>query len=150
MPFGIWEELSAVRLDRDQLPPEAWSLLRGRIFGPGGDLEVRRQGARFQWRLIGPGGMQLAAAPNQGEDFWAEPSNAKQWFYRSEATFLLWGEGDGKGRWHEDRVGAAQLAYPVNASWGRVQIRARLFCRNGQVEFVWYQGLEEHHGDRQN
>lgn len=150
LPFGLWEELSAVRIDRDGLPATAWPLLRARLFGPGGDLDLWRIDAVFGWRFVGPAATALPAEESQqGLDFWTQPDNAGARFYRSEVTYLLWGKNQRNGIWREDRVAASMLRYPVaeaDKDSERVQVRSVLYSRRGLVEFVWHQGLEGYHG----
>lgn len=150
LPFGLWEELSAVRIDRDLLPPTAWPLLRARLFGPGGDLDLWRVEGSFGWRFVGPPGAALPQQERcQGIDFWQQPGNAGARFFRSTSTYLLWGKRQADGVWREDRVAASALRYPLEdgeQESERVQVRSELYSRGGLVEFVWHQKLEGYHG----
>lgn len=146
LPFGLWEEFGAVRLDRDALPPTVFSLLRACLFGPGGDLDLRRTGGEFRWRFVGPGAAPLPPAAYAGTDFWQEAEHANVTFLQSSAAYLLWGKAQGGGLWAEDRVAAAHLRYPVDPTWDRVVVNTRLFSRGGQVEFVWHEELEAYRG----
>ena len=150
LPYGLWEELSAVRIDRNALPANPWSLLRARLFGTGGDLELWRVDSGFAWRFVGPAKTALPAVQRyQGIDFWAQAGNAETRFYCSEATYLVWGKNQGNGVWREDRVAASTLRYPVaeeDKDSERVQVRSVLYSRSGLVEFVWHQKLEGYHG----
>ncbi len=140
MPYRIWAYASEIAFGQDTLPPNVALLERGRLFGEGGDLEVRRDGGEFAWRFIGPAGVRPPTTNRPAEDFWSTHPDAT--FYRRRETALLWGKWDGN-RWREDRVGAACLEYPAPAGWPRVQVEFWTFSRAGRVEFVWYTGLSE-------
>ena len=139
MPYRIWEYASEITFEMDTLPRNMALLERGRLFGEGGDLELRRDGAEFIWRFIGPAGVHPPIGWS-AENFWSTNPNAT--FYRRKETALLWGKRDGK-HWHDNRVAAARLEYPVFADWPRVQIEYWAFSRGGRVEFVWYTKLSE-------
>jgi len=139
MPYRIWEYASEIAFERDALPQTVALLERARLFGEGGDLELRREGAEFAWRFIGPASVQPPIG-NGGQDYWAD--HPGETFYQREETALLWGKRNGS-RWHDDRVGAARLEYPVPAEWSRLQIHYKTFSRAGQVEFAWFSGLSE-------
>ncbi len=140
IPYRIWEYASEVTFERKSLPKNVALLERGRLFGEGGDLEVRRDGQEFVWRFIGPAGVRPPAGDYGAQDYWADHSGAT--FYQRGETALLWGKRDGS-RWYDDRVGAARLEYPAPSEWSRVQIAYWAFSRAGRVEFVWYTGLSE-------
>jgi hypothetical protein len=142
MPFCIWEQLSAITFNRQhRLADEdiRW-LQRGRIFGEGGDLELRRAGDHFEWRLIEDVGLK----PPEGqiaESFWTIEPQAR--FHRyANRRLLLWGErSTDDDRWFEDRVARADLTYPASAEWPRIWLEYEVFSRNGTPEFVWFQRL---------
>jgi len=138
MLFRVWEYVSEIVFEQDSLPQNVALLERGRLFGPGGDLDLRRDGAAFAWRFVGPAGAQPPAGDYDAQDYWAKQPQAA--FRQSEETALLWGESKDDG-WRDDRVGAAKLYYPVTGK--RVQLHYKTFSRAGQVEFVWYTGLSE-------
>ena len=54
MPFRIWEYCSEIFFEKNTIPRNIVLLERGRIFGKGGDLTLRRNGTDFEWRFIGP------------------------------------------------------------------------------------------------
>ncbi len=136
MPYRIWEYASEIAFEWDTLPSNVALLERGRLFGEGGDLELRRDGGEFAWRFIGPAGVQPPT--DRPADFWSTYPDVT--FYRRRETALLWGKRE-DNRWHDDRVGAARLEYPAPAGWPRVQVEFWTFSRAGRVEFVWYTGL---------
>ncbi len=151
--FAVWETSDSIEWSKKgqagdpsehpALSADAAYLERARMFGPDGDLQIRREEDRFLWSFVGePGAGPPAGWP--AESFWENPENEGVRYRRKEETFLLWGEKkDGRDRWHDDRVAAARLDYPVDAeSGGRVQARADLFIRNGRTEFVRFKSLE--------
>jgi len=138
MPYRIWEYASEIAFEQDTLPQNVALLERARLFGPGGDLEVRREGTTFAWRFVGPAGVQPPAGDYDAQDYWAKHPDAT--FHQREETALLWGKRDGE-KWADDRVGAARLNYPATGE--RVQAHYRTFSRAGRVEFVWFADLRE-------
>lgn len=149
MPYRIWEWTEGIVFAKDAPLKDAALLERGRLFGGGGDLMVRRHGETFQWRFVGPPGVRIpdgaAFGIGEVEDYWASHTGVV--FHQYEETALLWGVWDGE-RWKESRVGGAALDYPVDhpMKGRRVQLHYRVFSRSGQVEFVWYTGLSEWRG----
>jgi len=143
MPYRIWESTDRIALGENSLPPNVALLERGRLFGAGGDLELRRDGATFHWHFVGA----PEICPPQGYDtddanFWAQHSDAA--FHCTEETVLLWGERQGD-HWQDDRVAAAELRYPLQTE-GRVQVRYAAYTRAGRVEFIWLKELEAYNG----
>lgn len=153
MPFRIWEYASRVEFKRDALPDNTILLERGRLFGEGGDLELRRDGANFRWRFIGkPGAQPPSGHQPVPDNFWTK--NKAVTFHRCDKSALLWGERkEDQSRWFDDRVGRALLDYPepaASAAWQRVRICYLMFSRAGRVEFVWLRGLAEWKEDRKS
>ncbi|MBW2065327.1 MAG: hypothetical protein JRJ03_10400 [Deltaproteobacteria bacterium] len=138
MPYRIWEYVSEIVFERDTLPQNVALLERGRLFGPGGDLELRRDGGMFAWRFIGPAAVQPPAGDYSAQDYWA--SHSQVMFHQRKETALLWGKWNGE-KWADDRVGAARLNYPATGEW--VQVHYQGFSRAGRLEFVWLTGLSE-------
>ena len=139
MPYRIWEYASEVHFERDTLPgsKDIALLERGRLFGEGGDLDLRRDGEMFLWRFVG----KPEVRPPEGydaDDFWASHPDTR--FHCYEETALLWGKRKGD-RWYDDRVAAAPLEYPVGGEPERVQVEYKVYSRAGRVEFVWLTGL---------
>ena len=153
MPYRIWEYADRIQFERGGLPSQEDIVLleRGRLFGEdgesgkGGDLELRRDGDSFRWRFIGKIGKD-ETAPLEGcdaRDFWETHDDVAFHCYRE--TALLWGKHDGD-RWHDDRVAAADLRYPVGDGEGapeRVQVEYKVYSRAGRVQFVWLTKLSE-------
>lgn len=149
MPFRVWEYVSEVVFEeeKDTLPQNIALLERGRIFGEGGDLMLRRNGTAFDWRFVGPEGIKPPAGEYGIRDYWKDHPEVT--FHRHNETALLWGEWNGNG-WTEDRVAAAKLNYPAKGQ--RIHLHYQVFSRAGRVEFVWYKGFSEwkeaDHGER--
>jgi len=139
MPYRIWESVSEIVFEKDTLPQNVALLERGRLFGPGGDLELRRDGQTFIWRFIGPAGAQTPPEDEHTRNYWEDHPQVT--FHQREETALLWGRWNGE-TWTDDRVGAARLNYPHPPA-ERVQIHYRTYSRAGRVEFVWLTGLSE-------
>lgn len=140
MPFRVWEYCSEIVFEKGTIPQNIALLERGRVFGEGGDLMLRRNGIDFQWRFIGPAGITEPTTDYEPQNYWK--ANINVLFHKNEETSLLWGKWNGE-QWIEDRVGAAKLNYPVTGQSKdeRVQLNYKTFSRVGQVEFVWYTGM---------
>lgn len=138
MSYRIWEYASEITFERDILPANVALVQRGRLFGDGGDLELRRDGSGFRWRFIGPAGITPPPGDYKAQDYWESHPDAR--FHRYEERALLWGQGNGR-EWRDDRVGSARLAYPAKGK--RVQAHYCVFTCAGQVAFVWYTQLSE-------
>jgi len=141
MPFRIWEYCSEIVFEKDTHPENLALLERGRIFGEGGDLMLRRNGTSFIWRFIGPAGIKRPSGNYSTYDYWDR--NRDLALHQEKKTALLWGEWNG-GQWVENRVGAAKLNYPIAGK--RIQLHYKTFTHAGFVEFAWYIGLSEWEG----
>ncbi len=148
MPYHIWEYMHRIEFTKNLPDSEEYSLLeRGHIFGSGGDLDLRRDGERFLWRFIGPKGAPLLSGYG-AKDFWAENPDVRLRQHNESA--LLWGDyKEAFGRWQEDRVGWAELEYPITSQQARKQgervwIHYTIFTDGGQVAFVWWKELKSH------
>jgi hypothetical protein len=156
MPYAIWETFDALRFRKGECPPATADLERARVFGRAGDLEVRREGSRCFWRVLGAKDAIQKPAGFDAEDFWQTHADVR--FCELELSALLWGKyQSGAGCWYDDRVGRAELDYPLDPtelSAGRVDrtaadgARASLtgvqFLDGGQVAFVWWKGVVAH------
>lgn len=142
MPFRVWEYCSEIVFERSTIPQNIALLERGRVFGEGGDLMLHRNGVYFKWRFIGPAGVKEITANYEPKNYWK--SNLNVAFHQKEETALLWGKWNGK-HWTDDRVGAAELDYPVKGTEKeeRLQLNYKTFTHAGIVEFVWFTGLSE-------
>jgi len=149
MTWCIWEHVHRITFGGLSIPGELEMLERGRVFGPHGDLSLRRDGERFIWRFVGAPGL----SPPGGfvvKDFWNE-KNSDLHLHLSEEQALLWGEKreqQGVSRWAEDRVAGCELNYPGMEGHRRVSIKYREYSLAGQVQFVWFTGLEGWHGEK--
>lgn len=142
MPWQIWERVNAIQMDHSQSLPSDVSLLeRGRIFGDGGDLSMRRDGNTFRWHFVGPTAVQLPIAPT-AHNFWQSP-DAPTMLYAVEQQALLWGVWNDESRcWYDDRVGQAKLCYPAKLHRSeRVYAHYREYLDHGRVAFVWMYNL---------
>lgn len=141
IPYRIWESTDRIDFERDSSAPNVALLEHGRLFGPGGDLDLRRDGDVFHWRFVGVPNVH----PPEGYDaeennFWQCYQDAK--FHCYKETTLLWGRQNDE-TWHDDRVAAAKLDYPAPNGTERVQVEYRVYSRAGRVEFVWLTGLSK-------
>jgi len=145
MPYRIWESTDRIdfeRVEKEASVPNVALLERGRLFGEGGDLDLRRDSDTFRWRFVGAS----EVCPPEGYDadennFWKRYPDAAFHCYKEKA--LLWGKRRGE-RWHDDRVAAAKkLDYPAPDDAERVRVEYNVYSRAGRVEFVWLTGLSE-------
>jgi hypothetical protein len=147
MPYRIWEYVSEIEFSPQTTnqPPKNVSLLEhGRMFGPGGDLTLRRDGAEFRWHFVGQKKQPEPPTSGNPKDFWAVEQNKQLTFHRWTDKALLWGKHIGNGRWHDDRVARATLEYPTDdQAWERVMIEYDTFSQAGQMQFVWLRELVE-------
>lgn len=139
MPWRIWEHVSRIAFQWEKLPGKPELLERGRLFGPGGDLSLRRDGDCFLWYFIGPAGVQ----PPAEFDAWNYWKDARRNPLREhEESVLLWGKWwPDPGLWLEDRAGRADLQYPKMGGEERVWLDYRRYEEAGQTIFVWYRRL---------
>ena len=147
MDVRIWEFTDHCTIGADGPPNEVERLERARLFGEGGDLDIRRSRGKFLWRFVGkkdyaPKGKPLEL-PRSGID----P------VYRRERTALLWGTRKGRQeQWFDDRVSGAPLTYfsdppslPEKVK-GRVQVRYYEYTQAGRTLSAWLRGLEAYDG----
>lgn len=141
MPYRIWESTDRIKFKKEMPVPNVTLLERGRLFGKGGDLDLRRDGDEFRWRFVGDPHVRPPDGYDAEEnDFWTQHPDVA--FHCYEETALLWGERKGD-RWHEDRVATAELDYPAPDDAERVQVQYTLYSRAGRVEFVRLSGVNQ-------
>lgn len=142
MRYRIWEHISHVEFveaDADA-PIQPEFLQRAEVFGEGGHLSLRRDGNRWLWHYVGET-VDLPLARFGATNFWE--TNPDCQLRRYAESVILWGERKGDPlRWFEDRVAAANLAYPLNAK-GRAYLHFWRYTENGQTAFVWYRKLSD-------
>jgi hypothetical protein len=141
MLYRIWEYSSQILFEdaNQQLPTQPEWLERGRLFGSGGDLSLRRHEKRFRWHFIGLSGTTPPTGNFNAQSFWDVETTTV--FHRRNESGLLWGERQtGFDLWFEDRTARAELKYPTQ-ELGRIQVHYETFSRAGRVEFVWLQRL---------
>lgn len=163
LPWRVWEWISDMQIMHGAGAPPAnlqW-LERGRLFGDGGDLTLRRDGERFMWHFVGSHASPLPAGfvwdeERGGQDttttsvddappflvsnYW-QSRQGNDW-RRFRRTALLWGQelqetrnGQIKdlGIWREDRVaGGVNLVYPTLSGQGA----------EGRVQLVYDEYLQ--------
>lgn len=142
LPWRLWEEVSALKLEKSSSLPVDFTLVeRGQLFGEGGDLTLRRDGGIFRWRFIGPTTTKVQRTPDT-LDFWNEYPNTV--LHRVDQQAILWGEWrQDLGRWHDNRVGWANLQYPAELNGKRhVYIHYDEYLESGRVAFVWLRDLQ--------
>jgi hypothetical protein len=147
MLWSLWQWTDEIAIQFDAVQPDGLGFLeRGRVFGPDGDLEIRRDphpdGDRFLWRFIGAPETPKPAG-FEPDSYWDGQQEKRLRAY--ERTALLWGSRDaarklGLEGWHEDRVGGAQLNYP-HLTGNRVQLRYVEYLDGSNVELVRFLGL---------
>jgi hypothetical protein len=147
MPWRIWEQVSKIVFQWETQPGDSELLERGQLFGPGGDLSLRRNGSRLLWHFIGPAGVEPPAG-FEARSYWEDEKRRP--LREHEESVLLWGEWRSTpGRWLEDRVGQADLQYPKVLGEERVWLDYWRYEEAGQTAFVWYRrlrGLEANNG----
>lgn len=153
MSYAIQEHAHKIAFqvaDTDSIVSQNLALLeRMEIFGAGGNISLRRNDDRFLWHFIGNDTKTQQDTLSKLTDtnftvrkFWEENSSSK--LYKRDESALLWGEYDeDSNRWHDDRVGWANLDYPIGREQ-RVQIDYTVFTDNGQTAFVWWKELKQH------
>lgn len=137
LDFAVWEFFSELRPPGlfVEIPRDLEYLDRARLFGPGGDVELRRDQDRLLWRFVGPPNTKVPSGLEHDE--WA--SNHP--LVCLERTSLLWGYRSDSGGWFEPRVGHANLRYGADPSWRAVALRFREYSWAGSVHHVWWRGL---------
>jgi hypothetical protein len=147
MRYRIWESSSEVVFQKDLLPSSSILLERGRLFGNGGDLTLRRYRKSFHWHFIGPAGIQPPNGDYGSQDYWEKDGKRDCTFHKNDEKVLLWGERkEGQNRWIDDRVGSAILHYPAPSYWRKIQLKYAAFGRAEKIEFIWLQSLEVYNG----
>lgn len=143
MTHHIWSFTDHCTISDDGPPESAERLERARLFGEGGDLDIRRDGQNFFWRYAGKADYAPAC------ETLAYPGTPESPVYCRERTALLWGTREKEQeQWFDDRVSGASLTYfpnPTPLDEGvkeRVQVRFREYTQAGRVLVVWLRELE--------
>lgn len=146
MPWRMIEEVSRFELahaGRDVAWPQEWfAVERLRLFGPAGDLELRRDGARFHWRFIGEangpdGPWPALPAVFAIHDFWAEPDQARQRFRPVTRRYYQW-----RGDEREQRVDSRRWLAAAGLADRDVYLVQIQYLDSGRIAFVRYTGFE--------
>jgi hypothetical protein len=114
------------------LPGDMFALERARLFGANGDMDLRRDGDEFRWRLIGSTQVPWPHPSDfQYKDFWAQDQAIK--FREIPQTYYQWRPNEGR----------------VNPDWFQAGARGEhvylaqlCYLLNGQIAFVRYTGFE--------
>ncbi len=138
MPFTILETITEIiiekKVDFSKIPSD--QIERIRIFGQGGDLDIRRDANLFRWRYVG---LNNPPKDSEGKNFWEEEKNSNKKFFVEEKEALLWGKYDSKKNLRqEDRVAKAKLSYPVQGNPKFAKIRYKTLSEQGVISFVWF------------
>jgi hypothetical protein len=140
MPFIIIETLKEIKIIKNpnfsDIAPKL--IERIRIFGNGGDFDLKRETFCFRWRYIGQDNPPLDI---NGDNFWGK--NPDKQFFQEEKEALLWGKyNQNKKSWHDNRVARAKLSYPINGNPERVKICYKTLSEGGCISFVWFMELK--------
>ena len=148
MPYHIWSFTDHCTISDDGPPESAGRLERARLFGKGGDLDIRRHGQDFFWRYVG----KAAYAPKHDKKQTLEwPGNDTSPVYCRKRTALLWGTREKEQKqWFDDRVSGARLTYfsetpplPDNVE-ERVNVKFSEYTQAGRTLVVWLLKLERY------
>lgn len=135
MPFRILEHIDRIEFTQ-QLPVNLKYLQRAEIFGENGYLSMRRDARRWLWHYIG---QPITLTNVACVDFWEQHSHCQ--LRRYPESVILWGNRkDNASSWQDDRVAAANLAYPLDTT-GRVYLHFWRYTERGQTVFVQYREL---------
>lgn len=136
MRLRLWEHISHVEFA--DAPNEPEFLQRAEVFGEGGHLYLRRDGAGWLWHYVGKA-VELPLQEFGVADSWATHPDCK--LRRYAESVILWSEGkESDNLWFDGRVAAAQLNYPVDPG-DRVYLHFWRYTEDGQTAFVWYRKL---------
>lgn len=151
MPTRIWSYTDHCTFGDEGPPATAKRLERARLFGPGGDLDVRRDGERFRWRYVG----EADYAPDG--DRLSYPGTPERPVYCRTRKALLWGTREKEqARWFDDRVAGAGLTYFAETPAlpdgveERVKVECREYTQAGRTIAVWLRGLNRYKKEKKN
>jgi hypothetical protein len=116
--------------------PDVEQVERLRLFGEGGDLDVRRDEAVFHWRFVGETAGALPTMDRQHfpfQSFW--DLNPDNHFYEVEECYYQW-------RLQDDRV-TNHWSRGTDLAAEGVLLRQKHYLDNGRVAFVRYVDFEE-------
>lgn len=144
MPIAIWHSVeNGIQIGgTSEVPSE---VLRMHVFGEGGDFTLRMDEGKAFWRYVG---LPVDNPPTNATSIWEQETHLISGDDRAEETIssLLWGEYEQGGRsgiWHDDRVGAAKLVYPVDEKRQRITVVARVLrTPSYAIAAYWTLGVE--------
>ncbi len=159
-PYRIAEWSERITFERTgAIPMDLERLYRLRLFNDAGDLSLRRDSDRWLWHYIGSPdfSQSLNTMSIPYSDLAQECPQDWQRLQRGSALHaMVWGEAldderqtglhAGQVEFIDDRVGWADLRYPLNSSQENNQKRARLiydaYTIDGEPAFVWWKRIE--------
>ena len=152
MPIRIWSFTEHCTIGDDGPPQTVKHLERARLFGAGGDLDVRRDGGRFRWRSVG----KAEYAPEYERKQKLEwPGTDVSPVYCRVREALLWGTREkDQEQWFEDRVAGAKLTYFAETPAlpdqveERVKVKFREYTQAGRTLAVRLLGLERYEEEK--
>lgn len=145
MPFAIIECVHEINFIKTKdIKIENTNLLeRIRLFGPEGDLDIRRiNNNLFTWRFIGlPKNKKIFEEKYNGISFW-EKNPETQLFYKEDKA-RLWGTQLQKNnQWYDPSVAKAKLKYPIDDASKEVFLEYAVLIENGNPAFIQFLRLK--------
>lgn len=142
MPYRIWEYTDHITIGKEDEPEGYEWLERGRIFGVGGDLSIRRDGEGFRWWFIGLQGTEPPETfKKSGTPYFNGERKGDLFCENTDNKAMLWGNREKDKAFWDDRVAGASIDYPVDEHATRAFIEYTTYSRAGQVVFVWMKKL---------
>lgn len=144
LTWAMVEEVSrfyVLRLNRpgEAIPDDPYLLERCRLFGPTGDLDIRRERDRFLWRFIGDSLESWPALEEfEFQDFWRgrEP---KPVFRAVEREYMQWRPEDGRA--------SNQWRGETSLAGKDTRLKQIHYLDSGRIAFVRYVTFEEESHD---
>ncbi|KAA3657382.1 MAG: hypothetical protein DWQ04_28240 [Chloroflexi bacterium] len=127
-------EFYVARADIKTAMQQQAQIERVRLFGKGGDLDIRRDADTIYWRFISEKTKQLPSLPAiaQAEDFWADPKNAKKQFARHKQRYFQWRRDDKEQRVTHKWVHIDETVQELN------YLKQVQYLENGRIAFTRY------------
>lgn len=147
-PHFLWamvEEVSTFYVKKANTPGGAipqpeYLLLRLRIFGPDGDLDIRRDGNRFYWHFIGDANAQWQILDDEAfalSSFWADAPDPPAVLREVEKRYYQWKRDMLEQRVKLDWVPQNEPNKTFN------YLKQRHYLDNGRIAFVRYVDFKE-------
>ena len=125
---------------RSAVPQPDYLLLRLRIFGPAGDLDIRRDGDHFYWHFIGDANAQWQIKNGDAfaqSNFWEDALNPPALLREVEQRYFQWLRDMPEQRVKSDWVPENEPNKTFN------YLQQRHYLDNGRLAFVRYVDFEE-------